>query len=77
MGETGKPKKVRRKVIKSEQAYGSRVPGWLLDLECGHFVEIHGWGDGTGIAAPSTTICLQCSQAANAKSKKALVTESV
>jgi hypothetical protein len=53
-------KKVRRKVTKAECTHG-RVPGWLLDLECGHFTEIMGWGDGCGIAQPKTTICPICS----------------
>lgn len=51
---------VRRKVIGAEVVHG-RVPGFLLDLECGHFVEVTGWGNGSGIAPPKTTICDYCS----------------
>ena len=61
-GKSIKPKQVRRKVIKSEYTTG-RAPGWLLDLECGHLKEIRGWGDGSGIASPSTTVCAQCTAA--------------
>lgn len=53
-------KPIRRKVLKSERT-GGRVPGLLLDLQCGHFVEVVGWGNGSGIATPKTTICDYCS----------------
>lgn len=64
-----KPKRIRRKVIEAERTHG-RVPGWVVKLACGHTTDISGWGDGSGMAAPSTTVCSQCSELARSKEGK-------